>query len=84
MKSREDSSAKFAPASAVQKHCFFLKIMDFAILTFVDEQQDSKIHRLFFLFLAGISPWDLWSRIKHKKLVCKAARIAPQTSFQPR
>ena len=36
-----------------------------------------------FLFLAGISPWGLWIRIKRKKLICKAARIAPQTKISP-
>ena len=37
-----------------------------------------------FIFPPGISPQDLSFRIKHKKLVWKAAGIAPQTPSHPR
>ena len=36
-----------------------------------------------FIFPPGISPQDLWIRIKRKKLVWKAARISRQTPSHP-
>ena len=83
MKSREDSPANPVPPSLVQEHCFvclfvcvfvcffvffFLKNHGFSILTFLANFSIQKFTP-YIMLLAGISPWDLWIRIKRKKLV---------------
>ena len=68
MKSREDSPANPVPPSLVQEHLFFLKNHGFSNLTFLANFSIQKFTP-YIMFLAGISPWDLWIRIKRKKLV---------------
>ena len=88
MKSREDSPSNTISPSLVQEYWFFYGkswVLRFWLfwnfeLTFLTNFRIQKFTPCV-IFLAGISPWDLWIRIKRKKLVWNAARIAPQTEI---